>query len=238
MKALMLKEYKKLEITEVPRPEIGPADVLVQVKMCGICGSDVHGLDGSTGRRIPPLIMGHEASGVVAEVGPTVSQVRHGDRVTFDSTVYCGRCFYCRRGRVNLCENRMVLGVSCDDYRRHGAFSEYVIVPEQIIYRLPDSLNFEHATFVEALSVAMHAVNRAPMLLGETAVVVGGGMIGLLVVQLLGAAGCGNSVAVDLDNAKLTLAQNWAHTKGSPPGAATRQPNSQIATKAGRGFHH
>src|SRR5690349_21201152 len=126
MKAMMLEEYRKLKLREVADPEVGPGDVLIQVKMCGICGSDVHGFDGSTGRRIPPLIMGHEASGIVAEVGARVTQFHAGDRVTFDSTVYCGRCFYCRRGQVNLCENRQVLGVSCGDYRRHGAFAEYV----------------------------------------------------------------------------------------------------------------
>src|SRR5438132_6560274 len=109
MKALMLTEYKQLEVTSVPEPTTGPEDVLVRIQACGICGSDVHGYDGRTGRRIPPLIMGHEASGVVAEVGAQVRQFRPGDRVTFDSTVYCGKCFYCRRGEVNLCDNRNVL---------------------------------------------------------------------------------------------------------------------------------
>src|SRR5581483_11247062 len=111
MKALLLKEYKQLEVINVPEPEVGPEEVLVRVEACGICGSDVHGYDGRTGRRIPPLIMGHEASGVVMEVGAGVRQFRPGDRVTFDSTVYCGKCFYCRRGEVNLCDNRNVLGL-------------------------------------------------------------------------------------------------------------------------------
>ena len=142
MKALVLKDYKQLEVTNMPDPEIGPEEVLVQVKACGICGSDVHGYDGHTGRRIPPLIMGHEASGVIAQKGVNVKQFRVGDRVTFDSTVYCGKCFYCRRGEVNLCDNRNVLGVSCSEYRRHGAFAEYVAVPQHIVYQLPDDLSF------------------------------------------------------------------------------------------------
>src|SRR5450759_3576355 len=112
MKALLLKEYRKLELTDLPEPAIGPDDVLVRVKACGICGSDVHGYDGSTGRRIPPVVMGHEASGVVAATGKQVTRFRVGDRVTFDSTVYCGRCYFCRRGEVNLCDDRQVLGVS------------------------------------------------------------------------------------------------------------------------------
>ena len=145
MKALLLKEYRKLEVVDFPKPEIGPNDVLVRVGACGICGSDVHGYDGSTGRRIPPLVMGHEAAGFIEHVGDEVRGLQVGDRVTFDSTVSCGRCHFCRRGQINLCDNRTVLGVSCGDYRRHGAFAEYVAVPSRILYKLPDSLAFEHA---------------------------------------------------------------------------------------------
>src|SRR6185369_4509587 len=109
MNALVLKRYKELELADMPRPEPAPDEVLVRVKACGICGSDVHGFDGSTGRRIPPLIMGHEAAGVVAETGAAVKGFLPGDRVTFDSTIWCGECFFCRRGEVNLCDNRQVL---------------------------------------------------------------------------------------------------------------------------------
>ena len=96
----------------MPLPEAGPEDVLVRVRACGICGSDVHGLDGSTGRRIPPLVMGHEAAGEVAATGARAADLRPGQRVTFDSTIYCGQCFFCARGEVNLCDHREVLGVS------------------------------------------------------------------------------------------------------------------------------
>src|SRR5512144_1316684 len=102
MNALLLTKYMELEMTDMPKPVIGPEDLLVRVKACGICGSDVHGYDGHTGRRIPPLIMGHEASGVVEAVGVRVKRFRPGERVTFDSTVYCGTCWYCLRGEVNL----------------------------------------------------------------------------------------------------------------------------------------
>ncbi len=206
MNALLLKQYMQLELTEMPVPEPGPGEVLVRVSACGICGSDVHGLDGSSGRRIPPLVMGHEAAGVVAPVGSGVTQFREGDRVTFDSTVSCGACFYCRRGEINLCDHREVLGVSCGDYRRHGAFAEYVVVPQQIVYKLPDSLPFEEAAMIEAVSVAVHAVNLTPVRLGDTAVVVGTGMIGLLALQALRLAGCGRLIAVDVDQARLKMA--------------------------------
>lgn len=206
MKAMLLREYKNLEITEMPDPEIGPGDLLVRVAACGICGSDIHGYDGSTGRRIPPLVMGHEAAGIVETVGSAVTRFREGDRITFDSTVSCGRCFFCTRGDINLCDNRKVLGVSCGEYRQHGAFAEYVAVPQNICYRLPDNLPFEHAALIEAVSIAVHAANRTPCTLGDTAVVVGSGMIGLLTIQAIRLAGCSTVIAVDLDEGKLQKA--------------------------------
>jgi L-iditol 2-dehydrogenase len=209
MKALLLTEYKKLELAEMPEPEISANDVLVRVEACGICGSDVHGYDGRTGRRIPPLVMGHEAAGVVAEVGSDVKQFRPGDRVTFDSTVFCGKCFFCRRGDVNLCDNRNVLGVSCGDYRRHGAFAEFISVPQHIVYGLPDNLSFEEAAMIEAVSIAFHGVNRTPLKLGDSVVVVGAGMIGQLLIQTLRSAGCGKLIAIDLDKRKLELARQF-----------------------------
>jgi L-iditol 2-dehydrogenase len=140
-----------LELRDIPEPALGARDVLIRVKACGICGSDVHGYDGSTGRRIPPLVMGHEAAGVVEATGAEVRRFAPGDRVTFDSTVSCGACGFCLTGDVNLCESRQVLGVSCGDYRRHGAFAELVAVPEHIVYRLPESFAFEKAALIEAV---------------------------------------------------------------------------------------
>jgi L-iditol 2-dehydrogenase len=220
VKALVLKEYGSLAVEEVARPEPGPGEVLVRVRACGICGSDVHGLDGSTGRRIPPIIMGHEGAGEIAEVGAAVRGWKPGDRVTFDSTVYCGRCWHCLRGEVNLCDERRVLGVSCAEFRRDGAFAEYVAVPSHILYRLPDSLSFEKAAMVEAVSVAVHAVKRTPLAPGASVVVLGAGMIGLLVIQVLRAAGCARVIAVDLDEDRLRLALRLGATAalraGSP----------------------
>ena len=217
MKALVLVEYNRFEIQDVPVPEIGPEEVLVRVRACGICGSDVHGMDGSTGRRRPPVVMGHEAAGVIEQLAPGVEGWAEGDRVTFDSTIYCGRCWHCRAGRVNLCDNRRVLGVSCDEYRHHGAFAEYVAVPQHILYRLPEGLSFERAALVEPLSVAVHAVHRTRIHLADTAVVVGTGMVGLLVVQSLRAAGCGPIYAVDLDAGKLELAVRLGAEEGFQP---------------------
>lgn len=206
MKALVLEEYSKLVYKNMPIPEIGAREVLIEVKACGICGSDVHGMDGSSGRRHTPLIMGHEASGVIVKKGNRVDDFSEGDRVTFDSTIYCGECFYCRKGLINLCDNRRVLGVSPKEYRQHGAFAQYVAVPSHILYRLPESLSFVQAAMVEPVSIAFHAVNLTPISLNDSAVVIGAGMVGLFVVQALRAAGCGKIIAVDLEQNKLDLA--------------------------------
>jgi L-iditol 2-dehydrogenase len=225
MKALVLREYHQFSYEDVPRPVIGPEDVLVAVKACGICGSDVHGMDGSTGRRRPPVIMGHEAAGEIAEVGSAVKDWQPGDRVTFDSTIYCGKCFFCRRGEANLCDHRRVLGVSCGDYNQPGAFAEFVAVPRHILYRLPNSLSCEHAALIEPFSIAFHAVRRASIVLNDSAVVLGCGMIGLALVQSLRLAGCGKIIAVDVAAEKLAMAQQMgaSHIINSAAGNALDQ---------------
>jgi L-iditol 2-dehydrogenase len=207
VKTLLLSEYNHLEIADMPLPAVGPDEILVRVEACGICGSDVHGYDGSSGRRIPPIVMGHEAAGTVAAAGAEVSGFCEGDRVTFDSTVYCGHCGYCAKGEINLCDNRQVIGVSCGDFRRHGAFADYVVVPRHIVYRLPDAISFPEAAMLEAVSVALHAVRVAPVVGGETALVIGAGMIGLLTLQAARAAGCARVLIADIDATRLNLAR-------------------------------
>lgn len=207
MKALVLEDTNKLVYKNFPDPEFRDDEVLVKVKAVGICGSDVHGMDGSTGRRIPPLVMGHEAAGIISSVGKDVIGWSAGDRVTFDSTIYKLDDWYTRKGLYNLSDGRMVLGVSPKEYRRHGAFAEYVNVPQHILYRIPDQVSFTQAAMVEPVAVAAHAVEMTPLQLNDTAVVVGCGMIGLFVVQILRAKGCGTIIAVDLEEEKLQLAK-------------------------------
>ncbi len=212
MKALILSEYKKLDLIEMQKPQPGDDDLLIRVRACGICGSDVHGYDGSTGRRLPPIVMGHEAAGIVEAVGGAVTEFRPGDHVTFDSTVFCGKCFYCRRGLVNLCDHREVIGVSSRDFRRMGAFAEYVTVPARIAYSLPENMPFANAALIEAVSVAVHAVSLSSIALDDTVVVVGAGMIGLLVLQAVRLAGAGRVFVIDLDAARLELARSLGAT--------------------------
>jgi L-iditol 2-dehydrogenase len=212
MRALLLSSYRHLEVADLPEPAPAAEDVLVRVGACGICGSDVHGYDGASGRRIPPIVMGHEAAGTVAAVGSAVDRFSVGERVTFDSTIYCGHCEYCLRGETNLCNYRQVLGVSCADYRRAGAFAEYVVVPQGIVHRLPDSLSFSEAAMLEAVSVAMHAVSLSPIESGTTALVLGAGMIGLLILQALRAVGCTTVWVADIDASRLKLASDLGAT--------------------------
>lgn len=210
MKALVMHEYQHLTYEEVPTPQPGAGEVQIRIKACSVCGSDVHGFDGSTGRRQPPVIMGHEASGVISAVGEGVKDYRVGDRVTFDSTVYCGKCEMCREGKVNLCSSRQVLGVSCGDYNRAGAFAEYLTVPEYILYRLPDNVTYVQAAMIEPLSIAYHAATRTPIAAGDTVVVIGVGTIGLLTMQVVKSFGA-RVIAVDIDDKRLELAkQNGA----------------------------
>jgi (R,R)-butanediol dehydrogenase/meso-butanediol dehydrogenase/diacetyl reductase/L-iditol 2-dehydrogenase len=207
MKALLMEEYKKLKYTDVPDPVIETGrDLLVKVKAVSICGSDVHGFDGSTGRRKPPIIMGHEAAGEVVDTGKEVKDFKIGDRVTFDSTIYCGKCYYCRNGQVNLCDDRMVLGVSCDEYRRHGAFAEYVVVPEHISCHLPPNLSYREAAMTEPAGVAAHAFRLSPVGLNDTVAIVGAGLIGLLLLDVLRSSVSGRIIALDTDGNRRKIA--------------------------------
>ena len=212
MKALLLTAPSHLEYTNFAEPAPAEDEVLLKIRACGICGSDIHGWDGSSGRRRPPLIMGHEASGEVLAVGPRVERWKPGDRVTFDSTIWCGQCDYCRAGQVNLCENRRVVGVAPAEYRQHGAFAEKLSLPARILYALPDALSFEQAAMVEPVSIAIHAIKRVTVLPTDTAVVVGAGMIGLFVVQALRWAGAKQIIAVDLAENRLDLARELGAT--------------------------
>lgn len=212
MKALLLTAPSQLEFTDVEDPVCGDEDVVIRVRACGICGSDIHGWDGSSGRRRPPLIMGHEAAGEIASVGVAVSGWSVGDRVTFDSTVFCGKCPFCEAGEINLCSNRRVVGVAPPEYRQNGAFAEFLALPARILHALPAGLEFARAAFVEPTSIAIHAVKRSGITKGSSAVVVGSGMIGLLVVQALRWAGASQIIAVDKVAERLAIARRLGAT--------------------------
>lgn len=233
MHALLLTAPSQLEFTEFPNPVPAPDEVLIRIRACGICGSDLHGWDGSSGRRRPPLIMGHEAAGEIAAVGAAVRGWAVGDRVTFDSTVYCGKCERCQRGEINLCEHRRVVGVAPAEYRQHGAFAEYLALPARILHRMPEGMSFEQAALVEPLAIALHALRRARVNREDTALVVGTGMIGLLVVQALRAAGVPRIVAVDLEATRLDLARKLGATDAVLSGRPETEAEIRRATGGG-----
>jgi 2-desacetyl-2-hydroxyethyl bacteriochlorophyllide A dehydrogenase len=206
MKALVLEKYNELVYKEVPDPVIKNDEVLVKVMACGICGSDVHGMDGSTGRRIPPMIMGHEASGVIVRTGADVNGWKPGDRVTFDSTVYPLNDWFTLEGMYNLSDNREVLGVSPGTYKRDGAFAEFIAIPQHILYRIPEKVSFEQAAMVEAVAVALHSINIAGIRTGDGCVVVGAGMIGIFILKLLKISGASKIIAIDNNPERLESA--------------------------------
>ncbi|MBN2593656.1 MAG: galactitol-1-phosphate 5-dehydrogenase [Sedimentisphaerales bacterium] len=207
MKALIYTRPYTFECSDFPDSVAGDDDVLIRVKACGICGSDVHGFTGKTGRRIPPLIMGHEAAGIVEGLGKNVSGFEKGDRVCFDSTVYCNKCESCRAGLFNRCDERQVLGVSVPAFKRHGAFAEFVAVPWWIVSKIPNELSFVNAALLEPASIGTHAANRAPISDSDTVVVIGAGTIGLFILQAARLRGAAKVIAVDVNEFRLDLAK-------------------------------
>ncbi|PCJ98736.1 MAG: galactitol-1-phosphate 5-dehydrogenase [Flavobacteriaceae bacterium] len=207
MKALVLESYNNLTYKDVENPIINDNEVLVKVKAVGICGSDVHGMDGSTGRRVPPIIMGHEASGIIHEVGNNITAWKPGDRVTFDSTIYNEDDWFTKKGMYNLSDNRMVLGVSCNEFKRGGAFAEYVVIPQHILYKIPENVSFSQAAMTEPAAVALHALNISDLDKNATILVVGSGMVGMFVIQLLKIKGVKTIIAVDTETDRLEKAK-------------------------------
>lgn len=234
MKALLYTEPFHIEYTDCPDPEPGPEDVLVRVKAVGICGSDVQGYTGRTGRRLPPLIMGHEASGIVEHAGSAATGLRPGDRVCFDSTVYCNRCDACREGRYNRCERRQVLGVSIPGMKRDGAMAEYVRLPWWTLLPLPGEVSFTQAALLEPVSIALHAVNRGAVVAGETVVVLGAGTIGLFVIQAARLQGAGRIIVSDPQPSRRALALQLGADVAVDPGVEDVAARVEVET-AGQG---
>jgi L-iditol 2-dehydrogenase len=207
LKALVHTKPYVIEHRDHPDPLMGEEDVLIRAKACGICGSDVQGYTGKTGRRIPPIIMGHEAAGIIEKVGQRVTDFAPGQRVCFDSTVYCNQCPACKQGIYNRCVKRQVLGVSTPDFRRHGAMAEFVAVPHWIVAPLPDGMSFTQAAMLEPASIGMHAANRAPIAPGDTIAVTGAGTIGLFILQAARLRGAKRTIACDINEFRLGLAR-------------------------------
>ncbi|MCC8164309.1 MAG: alcohol dehydrogenase catalytic domain-containing protein [Lachnospiraceae bacterium] len=199
MRALRYLGPEKLEVQEVPKPEPKEGEVLVKVKGCGICGSDVHGYYGLTGRRIPPMTMGHEFSGEIEALGEGVTQHKVGDRVIVQPINFCGHCENCKKGLTMLCLNKKFFGVLTTD----GAMAEYVAVPEKLLYPVPDNSNCYIGALAEPYAVGYGAVLKAGDLEGKTVLVIGAGTIGACVLQLVKMKNPGKLIVSDLSDARL-----------------------------------
>ena len=204
MRALMYQGPKQLEVVDVPKPTPKAGEVLLKIRSCGICGSDVHGYLGMTGRRIPPMVMGHEFSAEVEALGENTSGTyKLGDRVTVQPIDFCGHCEKCKEGYTNVCENRELFGVM----DVNGAFEEYLVVPEKLLYKLPDNLSYADGAMIEPLAVAYCGVKKAGDIVGKNVLVVGGGTIGQLVLMVVKAMGPKKVILSDLSDARLETAK-------------------------------
>lgn len=206
MKALRFRGVGALALEEVDTPEYGPDDLLVRVEAAGICGTDRHIVAGEFSAR-PPVTLGHEFSGVVEALGSAVSGFAIGDRVTGDPNIACGRCAMCREGKINLCLALTAIGV-----HRDGGFAERLVLPQSQAYALPAGLERSHGAFCEPLACCLHGVGLAGIRPGCSVIVLGGGVIGMLVVQLARLAGATRIVLSTRQPAKRRLAEELGAT--------------------------
>jgi (R,R)-butanediol dehydrogenase/meso-butanediol dehydrogenase/diacetyl reductase len=200
LKAAVYEGADDIQVKEVPEPEIGPSDVLVRPKYVGICGTDLSAWE--YGMYEGGLIMGHEFSGEVVDMGEDVSKWKKGDRVVPNSLIPCGKCSFCSKSRHSLCEDMQMVGISMD-----GGLAELVGLPEVVLHRLPDSMDYKTGVFVEPLSIAIRGFNRTSFETGETVLVLGTGPIGLLSIQLAQLKGASAIYASEVKPARLEMAE-------------------------------
>lgn len=205
MKAVVVHGAGDVRVDEVPEPIVGPKDVLIQVAACGICGTDVHIIDGEFPPAKFPLIIGHEFGGTVTAVGDQVIGFSVGERVGVDPNVPCGECFFCQRGRGNLCERWTAVGVT----GFWGGFAEYVAVPEKVVYPLPDKLDFQAAALIEPVSCVVHGFHVLAPRVGETYLVIGAGPMGLQNAQVARYNGAGAVALIDTNPKRLEIARSF-----------------------------
>jgi L-iditol 2-dehydrogenase len=202
MKQFNLVDVRTLKKEEVPDPKPGPKDVIIRIKSCGICGSDIHSYKGKHPFVRPPIVLGHEFAGIVESVGSEVSRFKPGDAVTAEPNMVCGKCYNCRHGRYNICENLQVIGNVGYD----GAFADFLSMPEHKVVKLPQNMDYDLGAMVEPAAVAIHAVRESGLSLGDHVLVVGAGTIGLMTLQTVREAGAAKIIVSDVVDARLKLA--------------------------------
>lgn len=218
MKAAIFRGLRSIEVTDVPVPSPGPGEVLLKVRYCGICGSDVDAY--RTGMYEPGIIIGHELAGEIVQVGEGVHGWEVGDRVTVNGVIPCGACWFCHHGRPSLCEDMAMTGITF-----HGAFAEFMVAPARGLYRLPDAVSDRQAALVDPLATALHAVRRSSLKPGDRVLILGGGPIGLLTLQCALVAGARAVYVSELSATRRDLAQRLGATAVFDP----RETNLYVA---------
>jgi 2-desacetyl-2-hydroxyethyl bacteriochlorophyllide A dehydrogenase len=226
MKAAFYEAPYKVDVRDAPRPQPGPHEVVVRVAACGICGTDQHIYQGDFFPTYP-LIGGHEMAGEVVAIGADVDNVREGERVAVDPSIFCGYCFFCQRAQGNHCLHWNGIGVT-----RNGGFAEYVLAPKANIYPIGD-MPYEEAAFIEPISCVVYGLKRLRIPVGANALIYGAGTIGLLMLQLVKHGGAGQVVSVDLKEDKLALARRLG---ASATVRATEQADDELRQLSELGF--
>jgi len=202
MKAAIWFGGKDIRIEELPEPDFGRDDVLVRVKAVGICGSDLHAYEGISKRRVPPLVMGHEMAGEIADVGENVEILQKKDRVVVYPVLSCGECEYCRSGNENLCRDIRFMGLHVP-----GGFAEYVAVPVDRCYKIAPGLAFEKACLTEPLAVAVHVADSSPIRANDSILIIGAGAVGSMITQVVRLRTSGRIIVTDILGSRLDLAK-------------------------------
>ena len=197
----------RVEFKKKTLPPLGTHDVLLRVKASGICGGDLHLFKGKHPLASLPLPIGHEISGEVIRIGQAVSRVSAGDRVAVEPVIICEKCYFCLRGEYHLCQN-----IRYQYSAGQGGFTPYFVAPENWVHRLPDFVSYEEGALLEPLAVAVHAVRKAQVDLGHSVAIFGAGGIGLFLLQVVKAAGCGSAFIVDLLDHRLDTAMRLGAT--------------------------
>jgi L-iditol 2-dehydrogenase len=202
MKAAIFKEQKQITVEEYPIRNLASNEVLIKVKNCGICGTDIHIYEGIV-PSARPVVLGHEYAGVVAD-NNNLKEISVDDKIVVDPNIYCGQCDYCREGKPHFCKNLKALGVTFD-----GGMAEYSIVPISQVYRIPNNVDLDIAAFTEPLSCCLRGIDHAKILPGESVLIIGGGSIGQIMLQLAKASGASNVILIEPDKEKSDLALKY-----------------------------